>query len=227
MRNDHRYCVCDPGAIQWGTRAALWKQVQWPRGSVITIKFIGGDPVLHQRIKSVAFEWFALARSLRFVFVSSGSADIRIAFQQGNGSWSYLGTTCRKIPLERATLNFGWLRPDSPDSELRQVVLHEFGHALGLIHEHQNPKAGIRWNRDAVIKTLSGHPHYWTIEKIEHNVLANSTLSKGSDLTAIETDPKSIMMYVIPSDWTEDGFSTQLNTNLSPDDVAFIQSVYG
>jgi len=29
------------------------------------------------------------------------------------------------------------------------TVLHEFGHALGLIHEHQNPASGgFKWNRE-------------------------------------------------------------------------------
>ena len=48
-------------------------------------------------------------------------------------------------------MNYGWLTPESAQDEVRRVVLHEFGHALGLIHEHQNPKGGgIEWNRDAV-----------------------------------------------------------------------------
>ena len=41
-------------------------------------------------------------------------------------------------------MNYGWIDADSPEEELRSVVLHEFGHALGLIHEHQNPLSGIR-----------------------------------------------------------------------------------
>ena len=33
----------------------------------------------------------------------------------------------------------------------RPTVLHEFGHALGLIHEHQSPfKGGFEWNREEV-----------------------------------------------------------------------------
>ena len=26
------------------------------------------------------------------------------------------------------------------------TVMHEFGHALGLKHEHQSPNANIQWN---------------------------------------------------------------------------------
>ena len=33
----------------------------------------------------------------------------------------------------------------------RATVLHEFGHSLGLIHEHQSPfKGGFEWNREEV-----------------------------------------------------------------------------
>ncbi len=88
--------------------------------------------------------------------VEDEDADIRVAFQQGNGSWSYLGTVCRQIRVDQPTMNYGWLTPDSTDDELRRVVLHEFGHALGLIHEHQSPNRPISWSRAAVIAELSG-----------------------------------------------------------------------
>ena len=33
----------------------------------------------------------------------------------------------------------------------RSTVLHEFGHSIGLIHEHQSPfKGGFEWNKDEV-----------------------------------------------------------------------------
>lgn len=36
----------------------------------------------------------------------------------------------------------------------RPTVLHEFGHSLGLIHEHQSPfPGGFEWNREEVRKT--------------------------------------------------------------------------
>ena len=68
-------------------------------------------------------------------------------------------------------MNYGWLTPTSDDDELRRVVLHEFGHALGLIHEHQNPEGGIQWNEPAVKADLSGPPNNWDDETIRHNVL--------------------------------------------------------
>jgi hypothetical protein len=45
------------------------------------------------------------------------------------------------------------------------ACVHEFGHALGLIHEHQNPNRAIQWNRDAVINDLQGPPNNWDLKQ--------------------------------------------------------------
>jgi serralysin len=39
-------------------------------------------------------------------------------------------------------------------------------------------------------------------------------------------DSKSIMLYPIKKSWTLDGFSSGLNTTLSPIDIAFIRMMY-
>ena len=44
--------------------------------------------------------------NLKLQFVTAGDADIRIAFEQGNGSWSYLGTVCQQIPVSEPTMNY-------------------------------------------------------------------------------------------------------------------------
>ena len=39
----------------------------------------------------------------------------------------------------------------------RPTVMHEFGHALGLIHEHQSPFKGMfEWNKDEVCDVVVG-----------------------------------------------------------------------
>ena len=67
-------------------------------------------------------------------------------------------------------MNFGWLETDTPDHEYLRVVLHEFGHALGLIHEHQNPADGIEWDNLVVIKDLTGPPNNWSVPIISINM---------------------------------------------------------
>jgi serralysin len=223
--NQDRYCVVVSHQTQPGTKAALLNEARWPAGQEIRVMFMEGDEALQDRVKAVAQQWTApgMAR-LTFNWVTEGPADIRIAFEQGQGSWSYLGTQCQEIPDGQPTMNYGWLTPDSPDDELMRVVLHEFGHALGLIHEHQNPEGGINWNEPAVIADLSGPPNNWDEETIRHNVLDHYG---PGETTGTDVDPDSIMMYPIPAAWTLDGFSADLNSDLSETDVEFIRQAYG
>jgi serralysin len=226
--NEEHYCVCmtpedlpeEDRKLLGGEKAALLNAAKWPTGSMITVKFLDGDPTLQERVKKVALEWTKLA-NVTFDFRTSGNTDMRIAFEQGNGSWSYLGTMCRSIPQTRPTMNYGWLTPTSDEAELRRVVLHEFGHALGLIHEHQNPKGGIKWNKDAVKRDLSGPPNRWDDATIENNMF-----KKYTDVTATNVDSKSIMMYPIPKAWTLDGFSAGFNGELSDKDKSLVRQVY-
>lgn len=120
-------------------------------------------------------------------------------------------------------MNYGWLNDASPDDEIRRVVLHEFGHALGLIHEHQNPNHPIKWNKPAVYADLSGPPNNWSKQTIDNNMFKPYKLK---EVAATAVDAKSIMMYPIPKSWTTDGFSAGLNSQLSPYDEALIANQY-
>jgi hypothetical protein len=167
-------------------------------------------------------EWTKIA-NLTFDFVNGAPTDIRIAFMPGNGSWSFIGTVCRNIDEPKPTMNYGWLTPDSDEAEVRRVVLHEFGHAIGLIHEHQNPKGGIKWNKPAVIHDLSGPPNNWDEATIENNMFR---FYPPTEVVATDVDASSIMMYPIPRAWTVDGFSAGLNGELSENDKNLMRNVY-
>jgi hypothetical protein len=229
MANKNRWCfawfatpkVPSPGK----DKAALIKGAKWNPGDVISVSFLDGDPGVREKVKAVARQWTApgLADVTLDFREGTNDTDIRISFQY-EGSWSVIGTTCRQITdRTQPTMNFGWVTPDSDDAEIQRVVLHEFGHALGLIHEHQNPAGGIHWNREQVIKDLSGPPNNWSLDVIEHNMFEPVAASE-SNFTAVDKD--SIMMYPIPASWTTDGFSVGLNGTLSATDQQFIAQQY-
>ncbi len=223
--NLRRYCVCVTKQKQDANdKAALLNEARWNIGDVIRVRFIEGDQSLKNRVRAVAERWTAPGMAnLKLQWVDSGAAEIRIAFQQGNGSWSYLGTHCRAIPEPQPTMNYGWLTPASSDDELRSVVLHEFGHALGLIHQHQSPQGGIKWNEPAVFADLSGPPNNWDAATIRSNVLDHYS---ANQVTASPVDRLSIMMNPIPRAWTLDGFSAGMNNDLSQDDIRVIKLYY-
>lgn len=202
-------------------RMALVKGSLWPAGAQIKCRFLDGDPAVQERVKKVALEWMNHA-NLKLYFVDTPDAVIRITFTPG-GSWSYIGTDCKKIPAGQATMQYGWLTKTSTDEEVRRVVLHEFGHALGAIHEHQNPAGSIKWNKEAVYKYYMGPPNNWSKADVDHNLFetydANLTVN-----TAL--DPTSIMMYPIPKEFTTDGFNVGWNMALSATDKAFMKKNY-
>ena len=230
--NETHYCSCltfedlDPAVqkvLNSQVRGVLLKSAKWPERSVIRIRFLEGDPALQQRVRKAANEWDKLV-NLTFSFDQRKPSDVRIAFQQGKGSWSYLGTMCRNIPDPQPTMNFGWLTNESSDEEVRSVVLHEFGHLLGLTHEHFNVKGGgIEWNRDAVIRDLSGPPNNWDSATIEHNMFQKF---RDADIYSTVMDRESIMMYPIPAAWTLNGMSIGFNSVLSEQDKKFVQTMY-
>lgn len=231
-RNEDRYCAAfkkDPGAADAqaldGSRAALLDSAKWPLNTVITIRFLDGSDHLIERVTHHARQWVGQdMAALTFDFVTEGDAHIRIAFMKGAGSWSLLGTEClNETDQTKPTMNFGWLTDASTDEEIREVVLHEFGHALGLIHEHQNPDGGIEWDEDAVKADLSGPPNFWDDETIRHNVLDHYA---PDELVKTPIDPKSIMMYPIPRKWTAGDFETGFNTDFSETDRELIRRAY-
>lgn len=208
-----------------GQKAVLLKNTQWNAGAKITISFMDGNPVIQKKVKDVAMEWIKKGMAnLTFEFrIDKKDTDIRISFQF-SGSWSVLGTTCKKVPKDKPTMNFGWLKSNTPPDELRRVVLHEFGHAIGLIHEHMSPAdGGIKWNKPQVEKDLSGPPNNWSPDVIFNNMFKTFA---DSELKLTAVDSKSIMMYPIPAKWTLNGFNVVLNTDLSDTDKKFIREIY-
>ncbi len=99
------------------------------------------------------------------------------------------------------------------------TAAHEFGHAIGLAHEHQNPEGGIEWNEEVVIRDLASPPNFWDEATARHNVLNKYS---GDQIHGTEFDPDSIMLYFFLDSWVKNGQGTKANEVLSALDKAFI-----
>lgn len=214
------------GDLAHVARMAVINTKKWPVGTTLRCRFLDGSAKMQKKVKAVALEWQKVA-DVKLKFVASGPAEIRISFYADAGSWSAVGRDCLNtsyFPLHQPTMNYGWLRDDTDSQEYHRVVTHEFGHALGCIHEHQSPTFDRVWDVDKVMKYFAGPPNYWDRAAIRSNVLDKYS-PKG--ISATQFDPKSIMLYAFDAALFADGKGpTNENTNLSATDITMIRKMY-
>ncbi|MGC3003410.1 M12 family metallopeptidase [Streptomyces sp. G35A] len=153
----------------------------------------GGAKEQQDVVRECFEEWRGLGTGLAFTEVRDRTeAELRIGFQHGDGSWSAVGRDALRAGVHDRTMNFGW---DLTAPGERATALHQIGHALGMLHEHQSPDAGIHWDDEAVYAELAGPPNHWSRARTYHNVLRRI----GPDeVNGPVWDPRSIMQFAFP-----------------------------
>lgn len=106
--------------------------------------------------------------------------------------------------------------------ELKRVVMHEFGHALGLLHEQSYPGV-VKWKKTDSVYNYYYQTQKWDRRKVDFNVfeVSNQFFTNGTTY-----DPKSIMHYSIEPWQTTDGYSLKDNYELSAGDKAIVAALY-
>jgi hypothetical protein len=192
----------------------------WDNGKTIYIKFLSGSKAMQDKVKSIVKEWERYA-NLKFEFVTVGASNIRINLDNKGGHNSMVGTLANNAPEDERTMNF-----DTTDfktfAAMRRTVLHEFGHAIGLLHEHYSPVSGIPWNKEAVYADLK-KTQGWDKTMVDVNLFQQY---KVSYTNGTEYDKLSIMHYPVFARWTTNGFSVDWNNDLSEGDKNLISLLY-
>ncbi len=201
---------------------ATYTEKMWEPGETITVGFDISGAGINQmnQVKQYAKEW-ELYANIKFEFLQSGSGMIRVGFTPG-GSYSLIGRDALLQDPNKTTMNLGWLTTVS-DAFARQVILHEFGHALGFVHEHQSAGATIPWNKENVYAYYAEPPNEWPKEKVDHNIFYKfSFLSTNYS----SFDMESIMIYPVPKEFTTDGSEIPWSFELSATDKQYAALFY-
>jgi len=132
--------------------------------------------------------------NISFKEVTSGKAHIRIGFDRRDGSWSYIGRNADKF--QGVTLNLGNIDIYVPplDNDFG-TILHEFGHALGLLHEHQSPLRGSDVDRMMRNRSSEYAQRFGSAKLVENQML--EAVGERSIMNISTFDQDSIMMCVI------------------------------
>lgn len=201
-------------------RGALWKDKLWENGQIIRIKFLDGTKTDIEFVKRCAVEWTKHA-NLVFAYVDSEPSDVRITFAQP-GAWSYVGKDALDVPKREPTMCLGGVKDTTDEMARTRYTLHEFGHMVGLMHEHLSPVSTIRWNEDAVLE------YYWRVYGWPPDETRANVLERYDDVSIhTEYDEKSIMLYAIPKELTLDGYEVPWeNSVLSALDKAVVKMAY-
>ncbi len=239
-------------------KAAFKVSAIWPTGSIIRISFMDGSSKQRNWVQKVVTDVLApLCSALTFQWnVPLSQSDIRISFSLMGQAWSYVGTECLTIPRSEITMNLGWIDDDQqydsePFKNTGQVVIHEFCHALGMIHEHQNPKNNqIVWNKPVVYAELK-RTNGWDKKQVDVNIFQKygdkdvceiakarepyegrdvdiEGYCRGDQINGSEYDIHSIMHYWYPPSWVLAGsIDLPVNTKLSSLDKEWIAKYYG
>jgi len=201
----------------------------WAPGTKLGIYFMDGAGELQEKVKRIAKTWETYANiEFNFNQTLGLGAEIRITFT-GSGCSSKLGRDCLLDTFAgQSTMTLAGVAADFNDrstdhsAEIQRHVLHEFGHVLGLCHEHSSPNSNL-----ASLIDLNKMANYtgWSTAKVIHNLQKLSV----TDVNATSFDDKSIMLYAFPKELFIDESTAPTmvtNTELSEVDKREIGKLY-
>ncbi len=194
----------------------------WDNGKTLRVKILSGSQKYKDMIMKYAKEWEKYA-NIKFDFVEFGDTHIRVILtgNDGGGNYSKLGTMANMVPQDEHTLHLDTTSFTTAEYTYTCIV-HEFGHAIGLMHEHMNPTSGIKWDKNrvyAAYKLQQG----WSKEMVDAQLFKKYSTNYTN---GTKYDSKSIMHYPISRWETLDGFFVNWNYSISQGDKDIVAALY-
>jgi hypothetical protein len=191
----------------------------WNVGATIHVRFINGNGEQHAQVMALAKEWEQYA-NIKFVQTKSEPSQIRVEFSDRKENYSFLGTDAHQAEPEENTLHFELGLFDEP-TRLKRIVLHEFGHVLGFMHEHSIPDSGIKWNKDTIYKEYAKFG--WDKDIVDEQLFS---VYERPYTNGLKYDKNSIMCFPIHHWQTTNGHSVDWNAEISEGDKELTGLIY-
>jgi len=170
----------------------------WKKKKLL-VYFFDGPPEKKERAIRVANAWDAVHKYIQFELTEDKkAADIRVAFLRGGGYSAIVGTYADTVKSKAGITMWLDRLNYEDDVTFDRIVLHEFGHALGMLHELQNPDVPVLWDKPKVYRFFR-EEHGWDSSLVQWNIFR--TLDPGT-IDYYPYDPGSIMNYWIPDSLT-------------------------
>ncbi len=120
------------------------------------------------------------------------SEPIRVSFGP-KGSWSRIGTIDARLSAQTMNIDLATI---GKSANFPWVVRHEFGHALGLRHEHQNPSSSCDDEIDWEFKAPDVLRKRFGVDSRAITSQFRRLVAFGHDFS--DYDPYSVMNYPLP-----------------------------
>lgn len=229
---------------------------RWETGRTLRVCLFGANKSVATLVREVASEWNQFSSTIldfgpagswnNCLSPQSGFFQIRIGFSE-RGYWSVVGKDSESLldpmvpSMNLEAFNRIYSEAKFPsatvlaqaDAYHKAAIRHEFGHALGLLHEHQNPTLNcfdeMKWTGPGnVFEYFSGPPNHWSEEQVTRNL--GFIGQTDPQYVAGASDPKSVMMYALASNIFKSGSASKCyiskNFEISTKDKEVIAAIY-
>ena len=192
-----------------------------PNSGIITLGcfLMSGTAAEQELVRKSAQGWLrgGIENLIRFDFtVPRERSQIRVMIG-GPGNNSRIGRDALNISTAKQTMNLTNINLGT--------IQHEFGHALGLLHEHMHPGFDAPLRPDVIIAEMGKAPNGWDEATTRRNILNRF----GTDMQCVgdkKFNPDSIMMYNIPKRWTQNGVGFTRASQIDDRDIACVRGIY-